>query len=472
MRSDDRGVSWTELDSSILLDSPGTSEYVFDGGGFGPRVTVGAIEASTIYLAADSGRWRSVDRGETWSKITLEEQSQNTLVWWGNLLASSPLGLFGKTVTDTKTGVSDTVQFAVADPDDASIVYAGTMGGVYKSVDGGTAWKKASAGLTGSVVFNLIPDPDSPSILYATTEAGIQKSTDGGDSWHLLLAGGDFMGDFVDEGAGRGSQSGGSCSLVVAPSSPSTLYAWNGDGVSGSDDGGATWNHRAAEGLLTVDSKPTGFTGLLSRVDAGDPYVVFAIAGRGLYRSADGGDSWAAAPAPSGAWNVLVDPNTSSTLYTASSDGVLKSVDAGATWTTILPGEAGSYYNLSIDTGDPAKLYLLRLDGAPSLSSIVSSADGGATWNDVNLGSLGNHYDQLLFDPRSPDVMYAKTQEVAVDVVTMGVYRSTDEGTTWQDITEDVITGDPSLCVVIGPQDGALYGFSRTGLFKWAPRGE
>jgi len=51
------------------------------------------------------------------------------------------------------------------------------MGGVYKSVDGGVTWKKASAGLTSSVVLDLIPDPSSPSTLYATTETGIQKST-------------------------------------------------------------------------------------------------------------------------------------------------------------------------------------------------------------------------------------------------------------------------------------------------------
>jgi photosystem II stability/assembly factor-like uncharacterized protein len=471
LRSDDGGASWIELDSSILLDSDYQSEYVFGGGGFGPPVADGAIEASEIYLGADSGSWRSVDRGANWSKVTLEEQSQNTSVWWGNILDASPPGLVGKTVTDTKTLVSDTVQVAVADPNDSSLIYAGTMGGVYKSADGGATWKKASAGLTSSVVFNLIPDPASPSILYATTESGIQKSTDGGVSWNLILAGGNFMGNLVDEGNGKGSQSSGSCSMVVAPSAPSTLYAWNGDGVSRSDDGGATWDHRAAQGLLTAaDSLPTGFTGLLTRVDVNDPYVVFALADRGLYRSADGGDTWAEVSEPAGAWDILVDPNTPSVLYAVADDGVLKSLDAGATWTTIVPAEAGIYFDLDIDAGDPAKLYVLRLNREDETScSIVRSSDGGATWENVAFSGLGNHYDQLLFDPRSPDVMYAKTVDHATDVLVMGVYRSMDGGTTWQDITENVITGDDAICLVIGPQDGALYGFSRAGLFKWVP---
>jgi hypothetical protein len=473
MRSDDGGVSWTELDSSILLDSDHQREYVFDGGGFGPPVAGGAIKASEIYLAVDSGSWRSVDRGETWSKVMLEEQSQNTSVWWGNSLDASPPGLLGKTVTDTKTGVSDTVEIAVADPDDSSLIYAGTMAGVYKSVDGGVTWKKTSAGLTSSVLFNLIPDPASPWILYAITEAGIQKSIDAGASWNLMLAGGSYVGDLVESPNGGATQSGGTCSMAIAPSSPSILYAWNGDGVSRSNDGGATWAQRAGEGLLTVDSRPTGFAGRLAWVDAGHPDIVLAEANAGLYRSADGGDSWAAVPGLSYAWSVVVDPNAPSVLYAVADTGVVRSADAGATWATILPREAGSYYNLSIDTGDPAKLYLLQLDEETSLlSSIVRSADGGATWDNVDFSSLGNHYDQVLFDPRSPDVMYAKTVDHATDVLVMGVYRSTDGGTTWQNITEDVIIGDESLCLVIGPQDGALYGFSRTGLFKWAPVGE
>jgi len=55
---------------------------------------------------------------------------------------------------------------------------------------------------------------------------------------------------------------------------------------------------------------------------------------------------------------------------------------ADVTWTTILPAETGLRYDLDIDSGDPANLYLLRLDDEDdTLYSIVRSPDGGATWS-------------------------------------------------------------------------------------------
>jgi hypothetical protein len=479
LRSDDGGESWTELDSAILLDSPNQSNYVFDGGGFGPPVTGGGFEASTIYLATDSGVWRSVDRGESWSEVTREEQTRETLAWWG--VASSP-AQYGTTVRDAETGSSAGVEVAVADSDDGSIVYAGTMGGVYKSVDGGATWKLANAGLTSSQVYGLFPDPVSPTVLYAATDSGIQKSSDGGASWDVVLAGGYyFAGEFVAGPNGTGSQSGGVSSMVIAPSSPSTLYAWNGDGVSRSDDGGATWNHRAAEGLLTVDSQPTGYTGRLVLVDAGDPDIVFAEAEGQLLRSVDAGDTWAAVP---GIWGVglLVDPNHPSVMYVsgwverpqrlaeAPHASLFKSVDAGVTWTAILNDEAAGIWAKTLDSHDPAYIYLLELDDTTdTLHALVRSSDGGATWENVDFSTLGNHYDQLLFDPQSPDTMYAKTVDHATEVLSMDICRSTDGGATWQSIVDEAVADDINLYLVMGPKDGTLYGFSSAGLFRWAP---
>ena len=68
----------------------------------------------------------------------------------------------------------------VHDPGDASVVYAGTQGGVYKSVDGGATWARTSEGLAAPAVAGLVFDPVDPAVVYATTEEGISKSTDAG----------------------------------------------------------------------------------------------------------------------------------------------------------------------------------------------------------------------------------------------------------------------------------------------------
>jgi photosystem II stability/assembly factor-like uncharacterized protein len=495
-RSDDSGASWTELDSSVLLDSKSKSEYVWDGGSFGPPVTVGAANASTIYMDTDSGVWRSVDRGASWSKVTRNEMTQKTVAGWSSGPAASPLGLYGKKVEDMDDGSSGVVEVAVADPGDSSVIYAGTMGGgVFKSVDSGATWHRSSTGMTSSPVYGFVPDPVSPSVLYASTDSGIQKSANGGATWSLILAGGQYMGDFVDLGNGRGSQSTGMPSVVVAPSSPSTLYAWNGEGISRSEDGGAIWSHRAGEGLLTAGSKPTGNTGRLALVCAADPDVLFAGADGGLFRSADGGDTWAKLTGMYDAWEVIADPKQASVLYVTGTleprkpptreesknhtrntppSYLFKSVDAGATWKLIVNvREVGITSQLCFDGHDPAQMYSRGTvrDSETLGAKLMRSVDGGVTWQQVDFSALGEYFEQPLFDPRSPDTVYARVATLkGEDYSLVGVFRSTDGGVKWNNIIDELVAGDTSLTIAISPSDGTLYATSPRGLFKWAPK--
>jgi uncharacterized repeat protein (TIGR01451 family) len=70
------------------------------------------------------------------------------------------------------------------DPVDATVFYAATDAGVFRSDDGGAAW---TAGATDEVV-QIIVDPDAPEILYGTTSNGVLRSLDAGDSWHAIPA--------------------------------------------------------------------------------------------------------------------------------------------------------------------------------------------------------------------------------------------------------------------------------------------
>jgi uncharacterized repeat protein (TIGR01451 family) len=70
------------------------------------------------------------------------------------------------------------------DPVDATVFYAATDAGVFRSDDGGATWTAGAADEVGQ----LIVDPDAPEILYGTTSNGVLRSLDAGDSWHAIPA--------------------------------------------------------------------------------------------------------------------------------------------------------------------------------------------------------------------------------------------------------------------------------------------
>jgi photosystem II stability/assembly factor-like uncharacterized protein len=449
-RSDDGGATWRKL------TDPGLSIW--------PLVVWldTTSNPSTIYaLGYPSGRVRSTDRGETWTELSPEEAAQAESKRPKQL--SGPTGTttdFEGTVSPTDTESVLPVGTGRIDPSDPSVRYAGTEEGVYKSTDGGKSWKKASAGLTSSVVWRLVADPSSASILYAATPAGIFKTTDGGDTWDMILSG---------EG-----------SVVVAPSSPSTLYAWTSAGLFRSDDAGGQWAELDGTGL---PSRPYGqaptMTGLLF-VAADDPDILFADCDTsGTFRSSDSGNTWTQVVGNGGVF--AADPEDPSTLYAITFSGgmsdsgqlarrISKSTDSGTTWAVISPTEwGGDIGAIAMDPHAPSNIYVAYPTNT-GLNALSRSVDGGATWEDARLEGAGKYLEQLRFDPHTPGTLYVLTSQPAEGASESGVYRSNDMGNTWESIIAgltDIAVGD----LVISPAPrGAMYALTDDGLFKWVPR--
>ncbi|HYB52389.1 MAG TPA: hypothetical protein VEG84_00850, partial [Thermoanaerobaculia bacterium] len=85
-----------------------------------------------------------------------------------------PLGGFGQAP----------VFWVAIDPTTPSTIYAGTRNfRLFKSVNGGVSWTQASTNLTGKKIFAIVIDPTATSTLYAATEVGVFKSTDGAMTW-------------------------------------------------------------------------------------------------------------------------------------------------------------------------------------------------------------------------------------------------------------------------------------------------
>src|SRR5215467_10871686 len=101
-------------------------------------------------------------------------------------------------------------------------------------------------------------------------------------------------------------------SIAVAPKTPSTIYAR----AIGADGSGSLFKSTDAAASWKAISSIVGVNALV--VDAQSSSVVYAITSRGIVKSANGGDSWAAANAglpDSYVSSLVIDPVTTSNLY-------------------------------------------------------------------------------------------------------------------------------------------------------------
>jgi photosystem II stability/assembly factor-like uncharacterized protein len=175
------------------------------------------------------------------------------------------------------------------------VILAGTTRGVYRSDDLGATWREASGGLSIPYVRWLAYHPQFSDREFAGTEpAGIFVSHDGGESWNqrpevtaLRQAGRWFLPYSPEAGCVRG----------LAFHGARGYAAVEVGGVLVSDDAGETW--RLAEGstgkgTISVPRAPFIASDVHTvEVHPSSPDMVFAPTHAGLYRSGDGGKTWA-----------------------------------------------------------------------------------------------------------------------------------------------------------------------------------
>ena len=170
--------------------------------------------------------------------------------------------------------------------------------------------------------------------MYAGTDGGLIKSLDGGFSWRVVNT---VMGSH-----GRDRAIGQVSSLVVDPLDSQTVYATaRCAGFFRSTDGGRRW--RSANAVRVPQCQD-----LALALAAYAPRTVYAVyAWRGVFKSTDGGVHWR--PASSGLATdqlegitaLASDPANATTLYAATSgSGIFRSTDAGSSWHPFSPGLA------------------------------------------------------------------------------------------------------------------------------------
>jgi photosystem II stability/assembly factor-like uncharacterized protein len=323
----------------------------------------------------------------------------------------------------------DRPQFSVwtyaIDPRDPQVVYVGTWDGPYVSLDGGYTWQLRARGLTRAAA-TVVVHEGPQSALLAAVGADVFTSDDGGTTWSDVQDNG-----FPDRVEARSLASDGAGGVRLrAGSRTFRLRA-----------GATAW----AEGAVpdgapgTLRSSPSGVTPSAVVTVGNDPrHLVAAIGGvqalvgggrSSLWRSLDGGGTWALALAPPVGPVVhccvlLRDPNEANTIYAVLSGmvvggggaEVLRSVDAGVTWAA-----AGMFEGaVAVVPTRPTTML-----GQHYQRGLVRSADGGATWTPSNTGLPPNAtVTHFAFDRRRPTTIFAATGS-------RGIYRSEDAGVSW-----------------------------------------
>lgn len=350
----------------------------------------------TFYMGSVAGGvWKTTDAGATWLPLT------------------------------DKTPISSVGAIAVANSN-RNVIYVGsgegaprgnmTWGdGVYKSSDGGKNW--VSLGLRDTrQIGALIVDPNNPDIVLVAAlghafgpnaERGIFRSTDGGKSWTKTL--------YKDANTGA-------IDVTFDPNDSSVVWAsmwqmrrqpWNfssggpGSGLYRSTDGGVTWAKVSGNGL------PTGIMGRIdiqvSGADSKRVYAMIEAKDGGLFRSDDGGTHWTRINADGRlsqrAWyfsKIYADPKKADTVY-ALNTGAFRSTDGGKSF-TLLPGRHGDHHGLWIDPTEPNRIINANDGGAEV------SVDGGKTFSSIDNQATAQFY-HVAVDNRFPYWVYGAQQD-------------------------------------------------------------
>ena len=329
------------------------------------------------------------------------------------------LGPFGGAVTDV-----------AVDPDDGSVLFAGSERGVFHSTDGGGGWSLAGTGFAAVApeagVTRLAVDttPVDLAIWAGTDLAGIVLSTDGGATWNST----DLDGVLVH-------------ALLIDPTDSQQVWAGTDGGAARTTDGGTTF--APIRGGLPADPVLTLALGADGSLWAGND------AG-GIYVSMDDGLSWSARNTglPGSAVSALVaEPTDLDVLYAGTEDGVYVTTDGGAGWTASNTGLTDlAIVALGIDALAPSTLF-----AATEIAGLFVSTDSAAGWSPANGGLTSTAVVDVEIDPDSSSNVFVGTED-------MGFFRSADGGTSWQEANQGLaLVETPSLAVThTGPMEGSV----------------
>jgi photosystem II stability/assembly factor-like uncharacterized protein len=269
--------------------------------------------------------------------------------------------------------------------------------------------------LSGLQIPALAVDPTNPNVIYAgTAYHGVYKSIDGGVTW-------------IASSVGLPSSNLNISTLLVDPTNPSIVYlsASTPYGIFKSLDAGATWVLSNA-GMLNTNVTGLGLDPHNSSVLVA---AIYGNCGSG-YRSQNGAAIWTRVSIECDVYRIAFDPVNVGVVYAGAyfnGGEVFKSTDDGVTWTNpsgVHLSGVGAPRGLAINPAHPTTIY-----AGTEYGGVLKSVDGAASFTALTNGPSGAVNNALALDPNTP------TTVVAGLATSPTVFKSTDEGAHWTDIS-------------------------------------
>ncbi len=472
------------------IDGGRTWENISDGhfGGSIGAVEVAQSDHNVIYVGGGEqtvrgnvssgyGVWKTEDAGKTWKSLGLDKSRH--------------------------------ISRMRIHPKDHNVVYAAVMGnlykptgerGVYKSTDGGESWKKVLYANDMAGAVDLTFDPNNPRILYASTwriqrtpyslnsggeGSALWKSTDSGETWTEISNNEGFATDTL-----------GIIGVAVSPQNSNRVWAMvenkEKGGLYRSEDAGKTWS------LINSDRSLRQRAWYYTRIyaDTNDEDVVYVL-NVSYHKSTDGGKTFESSNAPHGDHHDLwIAPEDSNRMIMADDGGAQVSYDGGETWSTYHNQPTAQFYRVTTDNAFPYRIYVAQQDN--STVRINYRSDDGSIGEDDWEATAGGESAHIAVDPTNDDIVYggsyggfltrinhAKNTRRAVNVWPdnpMGygaegmkyrfqwnypimfskhdpnklytfsnhVHMSTNEGQSWELLSDDLTRNDPTKLVSSG----------------------
>jgi photosystem II stability/assembly factor-like uncharacterized protein len=473
-KTEDAGLYWrcisdgyfTTAAVGALAVAPSDSNVIYAGTG---ETTI------RIDVSHGDGVYKSTDAGRTWTNVGLRDTR-----------------FIGK------------IRVHPTDPD---TVWVAALGhaygpneerGVFKCTDGGATWRKTLYVSDKAGAVDLTIDPTNPRILYAAVweafrnfhdissggpDSGLWQSTDGGETW-------------TEISERRGLPKGTLGKIGVA-ASPKAGRVWaliehtKEGGLYRSDDHGATWDKVSDNQNLL--SRAWYYTHITADPVDGDTVYINNL---NFYRSTDGGKTFTEINTPHGDNHDLwIDPKNNQRMIQGNDGGANISFNAGYSFSSIYNQPTAQFYHLATDNNDPYTVYGTQQDN--SSIAVPSRVNHGAITNaEVFIAGTGES-GYIAVHPENPDVVYVgaigsspgggnslqrydrKTDQIRLittwpeyasgvgagthkhrfawtypivisphdpNTIYIGgnmVFKSTDEGQSWQPISPDLSRNDP-----------------------------
>ena len=303
------------------------------------------------------------------------------------------------------------------DPHDPDLVYVAALGhafgpneqrGVFRSRDGGANWERVLFRNAETGAIDLCLDPTNPRVLYAALwqvirrpwilesggpGSGIFKSIDGGDTWTELTG---------NPGLPEGIK--GRIGIACSPARPSRVWAIveaEQGALFRSEDGGATWEVASAERDLR--QRPWYYHHVFADPQDADTVWVLNLQ---AWKSTDAGKTFTGVSTPHGDNHDLwIDPADPRRMIEGNDGGACVSFNGGDTWSTIYNQPTAQFYHVTTDTRVPYRVYGTQQDN--SAISVPSRSDKGLIRmaDCYTVGSSESGHIQVR--PDNPDVVYS-----------------------------------------------------------------